>query len=180
MKKLILLVVLCSLLVACAPIEKYGLSEYSPSTSSVEITRQLFPEESFLTTFAYESGDYLYYSAEDFLWGYETVMAYITYEDSMYEQAKAFCLERYKFCDNHQYECCNRVFSHIVKHEERSNCSYPEIFNMFAFDDQKHSLYFIGYWNGNPNDSERIKASENFSQFVQEVFPDLYAMLVSD
>lgn len=178
MRKLLLLIVCCTLLVACTPIEKKGLSEYSPLNSSVEITNLLFPHESFLTVFPYESGDYYYYSAEDFIWGYETAMAYVTYDKAGYEQAKAFCAENYVLCENHQYSCCDQVFYHVMAIESSdtldSVCRYPEMFNMYSFDDQNNTLYFLGYWNGNPNDEEQALATQDFPQFIEIVFPVLF------
>ena len=77
-----IIISLCISLIACNPIEVCGLEEFSYFDSSVGITRQVFPDQSFLDDFPYLEGEYCYYSEEDLVWGHETVMAYITYDAS--------------------------------------------------------------------------------------------------
>lgn len=190
MKKVLLfLIVIMLCCSACSPIEIHGIEAYSPADSSADITRCLFPTTSFLSEFSYHEGDYYYCDSEnwkDFIWGYETVYAYLKYTPSEYEQAKACCMDNFVFCDVHQqesYDCCGRMFLHVIDpndaYEKKTgiDCRFPEHFNLFAYDDQNCMLFFLGYWNGDPDDAETTLIREYFSQFIHDVFPDLYRIL---
>lgn len=180
MKRYLLILLVSSMvlmLCACGSFKVTGIENYRKETCSVGLTAHMFPSDDFLTKFEYESGDYGYCDSGDFAWGYVTTFCQLLYEDGIYTKAKEYCLSKFAVCVTHQYEYEGYLFYETISHEEtdmngtaNSACRYPKQFNMFAYCDEKNTLIFLGYYNGNPNDTEKELAESNFGLFLKTAF----------
>lgn len=161
----------------CSKLEVTGLENYRKETCSVSLTDHLFPSDDFLSRFEYNSGDYRYYDTGDVAWGYVTTLAYLVYSPEVYEEAKAYCLEEFELCEDHQYIYDQFVFQEHLCHTDKNSsgqiavaCCFPKVFNMFAYNDERCTLVFLGYYNGKPDDSEKQLVEEDFPAFLETVY----------
>lgn len=172
-----MLLVLAFSLTACASQEINGIENFDIHDCSVELSYYLFPSEDFVTRFEYEDGDYWFYESDNWGWGYAKTFAYLRYSPNHYWEAKQYCMENFALSDVHQYEHNEYHFAehicHTLKGADREyipGSDYPRHFNMFAFNDQNHTLIFLGYYCGNPDNPERQLAEQDFSAFLKQVY----------
>ena len=184
MKRLLVLLfvaVILMTLCACSSVEISGIENYRKQTCSVSLTEYLFPSDDFLTEFSYNNGGYEYRDTGDLAWGDVTTLCYLSYEDDVYKGAKESCLTNFAFCEEHQFTHNGYQFGEILCHKITDDdgnriiaCNYPKQFNMLAYNDEKCTLIFMGYYNGAPGDPEKTLAENDFSSFLKTVYTDYY------
>ena len=184
MKRLLaalMLILLPFSVVSCAePIVKSGIENFSYATCSLGLTSNLFPSEDYLTAFEYEEADYAYYDSCDLVWGYAKAFAYFRYSEEEYKKAKEHSLNTVSLNSN-QYESSGYYFSEYLCYESKdengewiAKSQFPEQFNMVGYNDDKCILVFIGYYNGNPEDSEIALAKSDFGTFLTTVYSEYF------
>ena len=169
------------LLPACAPIQKEGIANYDKATCSVGLTANLFPSDDFLNRFPYQDSVYHYWDAEDLVWGYAKVFASLSYDAEIYEAAKTYCLENFNLSEGHTYAYNECHFAEHICYKSKNasgnwvlESQFPRHFNMFGYHDESHTLFFLGYYNSDPESEERILAQDDFSTFLKEVYSEYY------
>lgn len=178
----LVIIVLCSIfLCACSGLEITGLDNFREETCSVGLTDNLFPTDEFIELFAFEDGDYFFVEDADILWGKVTVFSYLHYTPEIYSDAKNYCLNNWSFCEDHQYELGDY---HFIEHPSLRGqsfseitplkCDYPKSFNMFGYNDETHTLIFLGYYNGNPEDPSKTAAETDFKTFLSENYSTFF------
>ena len=170
---------LCLLLLsACAPVQKDGIANYDKNTCSLGLTTNLFPSDEFLNCFEVKKSDYHYWNSDDWTWGYAKVFAYLNYDSATYAQAKEYCLgafnlsvgdthiyDEYTFVETTGYTPKNASANWALKSE------FPQRFNMFGYHDESNTLFFLGYYNGNPQSEECSLAKRDFGgQYEKNTF----------
>lgn len=178
---LISIVFIVSVLSACTPYQKDGIENFSKYTCSVELTANLFPSDDFLQKYNYTQSDYHYIDTEDWVWGYAKAFARLTYAPEVYEAAKQHCLDSFVLSEEHTYRNSQYSFTEHLCYKSKNEAGewvlqskFPRHFNMFGFDDESCTLFFIGYYNGDPNSAERELAQNDFYSFLSEVYGEYY------
>ena len=178
---LIGIILIVSVLSACTPFEIEGIENYNKSTCSVGLTANLFPSDCFLAEFDYVKSKYHYIDKEDWAWGYAKVFACLTYDPEVYADAKKYCLDTFLLSEEHSYIYNGYCFAEHICYKSKSSSGewvlesdYPKRFNMFGYHDESCTLFFVGYYNGDPNDAEKKLALSDFPIFIQEVYKEYY------
>jgi len=169
------------LLSACTPIQKDGIENFSKYTCSVELTANLFPSDGFLEKYNYMQSDYHYIYTEDWVWGYAKAFARLTYTPEVYEAAKQHCLDSFVLSEDHTYCNSQYSFTEHLCYESKNEAGerflesdFPRHFNMFGYDDESCTLFFIGYYNGDPNSAEKELAQTDFYSFLSQVYGEYF------
>jgi len=167
--------------IGCTKLEISNLENFRKETCSVSLSEYLFPHNDYLSLFEYGDGDYHYLDTGDIAWGYVEAFAYLSYEPEIYEEAKKYCLDHFDLCDNHEYEYDEYRFHEHLCHktkDENGNldvgCAFPRHFNMFGFHDDSCTLFFLGYYNGDPESTEKELAQTDFGAFLKAVYAEYY------
>lgn len=201
MKRLasIILIMMCSLfVVGCyQDLEKNSLDEYvlqinqnKIGFSSVEIDHPdyFLPSLTFIQDYDYIDGKY-YWREDDPLRGLFTTnvnpeisFLCLQYDETTYNNAKAFMLEKIEPYNNKFYEYNNYIFfenSNAIKLRSSSS-RIPEWFTMACYNDKKYSLIFIGLYSGTlagPSclDIKYLENMEdNFISFLEQYYGEYY------
>lgn len=182
MRKFVILLLLFSLIMgmsACSTVNISGLENYGIADCSYELSRYLFPDESFLSSFEYDDGNYVLESNDGLIGSQSTAFAFLTYSPEIYESAKQYCIENLALCDEHQFTYAGFEFkerlSHFIKNDAGDlvvGCRYPEWFNMFAYCDTTYTLIFMGYYNTDSEVNELVQS--DFPSFVERVYSKYY------
>lgn len=182
MRKLVILLLLVLLLIstsACSTVNISGLENYGTADCSYELSRDLFPDETFLSLFDYCSGNYVLECNDGLGGGNSTAFAFLTYSPETYEDAKQYCMDNLVICNEHLFSLAEFEFRERLSHFVRNDagdlaigCRYPEWFNMFAYCDKSYTLVFMGYYNPDliGNDLEQ----PDFATFVEMVYSKYY------
>ena len=166
----------------CTEIEKSGFENYQKQTCSVGLTANMFPCDDFLSKFQFINGNYHYRDYDEWKHGHAKTLTYVQYTPEVYEEAKAFCMDYWTFCEKHRYEYNGFIFAEQLCYETQVSdgeyqvtCRYPEILSMWCYNDDLYTLVFLGYYNGNPDNAERKLAETDFPQFLEKVYSEYYS-----
>ena len=172
------------LLSACTPIQKNGLENFEKYDCTFELTANLFPSDDFIQKYDYVQGDYQYFDNCDLWWGYSKAFARLTYTPEVYEVAKQHCLDSFVLSEKHTYRNSQYVFTEHLCYKSKNEAGervlesdFPRHFNMFGYDDETCTLFFIGYYNGDPNSAERKLAQTDFYSFLSKVYGEYYSFV---
>lgn len=176
-----LLLAFLLLFTACTPIEEDGIAAYDQGTCSVGLTANLFPSEDFLENYPYQSSAYHYLDTEDWIWGYAKVFACLSYSAEAYADAKAYCMENFNLSDGFHYNQNGYCFAEHICYKSKDSSGewhlesqFPQHFNVFGYHDESCTLFFLGYYNGDPKAEERTLAQNDFGAFLEEVYAEYY------
>ena len=182
MRKVIALLLLISfLLEGCSysNVNISGLDNFGTADCSYELSRDLFPDETFLSSFKYSNGNYELQSNDGLSNSQSIAFAFLTYSPTVYENAKQYCLDHLDFCDDHQFTYADFKFRERLSHFTRDasgdlvvGCCFPKWFNMFAYSDTTYTLVFIGYYNSDAKVNEI--AQSDFASFVERFYAKYY------
>ena len=149
-----------------------GIENFHPADCSLSLTANLFPDDNFLQEYSYIEGDYSYRYDGGILQSRAKAFALVRYAPDVYLKAKEFCLQQFSLCENHGFEIgAYTFFEHLCHTQPNSQgmqeaaCKYPELFNMFAFNDSDCTLVFLGYYCDNENDETTMLAESDFHAF---------------
>ena len=184
MKRLVAILLLLGLAVSAVScgeaIELRGVENYIPSTCSFGLTSNLFPSEDIISMFGFEEGDYAYYDSGDRNHGYAKAFAYFRYPKDEYEVIKSQSLNTVPLMSK-QYEYNGYVFSEYLCYSGTDENGvlapqslFPQQFNMVGYNDEERILVFIGYFNGDPESSERALAQTDFGAFLNAAYSEYY------
>ena len=170
-----------------------GLETFSPQTCSVGYCYHLFPAdernkqegESFLNTFAYTEGNFAALTEELPLWEPTLCreIAYLTYSPGVYEEAKQYALDNFVLSEENRFSYNGYVFIENITYastrhnaeverlnyldENGENKKFPQKFNMFAYNDEKKTLVFLGFYY---SDEVAPLTNENIGDFLKEYY----------
>lgn len=178
---LILLTISILLLTACTTLEEEGIDSYNLATCSFGLTRYLFPSEDYLERFPYEDSIYHYLDTGDLAWGYAKAFASLRYDAAVYEDAKSYCMENFNLEESLRFACDDYRFMEHICYQSKDaegnrvpESRFPMQFNLFGFHDETHTLFFLGYYNGDASSEERALATENFSAFLESAYGEYF------
>ena len=199
MKRLvsIILIMMCSLfVVGCyQDLEKNSLDEYvlqinqnKIGFSSVEIDHPdyFLPSLTFIQDYDYIDGKY-YWREDDPLRGLFTTnvnpeisFLCLQYDETTYNNAKAFMLEKIGPYNNKLYKYTNYVFYENSNFINLHYRDFPEWFTMACYNDVNYTLIFIGFDSGTlagPSclDIKYLENMEdNFISFLEQYYGEYY------
>ena len=164
-----------------------GLDAYRADFSDRGLTACLFPSEDFILKYMYIGGNYHYYDNffvnEDAL---ELCIAYMTYDATVYGEAKQYCQENMALstADTKEYGGYTFVenigLTEELKSEEGKALAYPRYFCMFGYNDASNRLMFIGLYCGDSYKKDAALAERDFGKFLEEFFGEYYDFEVKE
>lgn len=166
---IIFAIALCS---CSSTIELDGLDNFSIYDCKVELTVYLLPSETFLSDYTYSQGDYYFYEYKM----HPKAFIYLQYDLEEYTQAKAYCFSRFALVEDNRHEFGGYCFiENNTYHDSKNESSwYPKWFNMFGYNDETQTLFFLGYYNGSISDEDKALATTDFSGFLIKHFGEYY------
>lgn len=174
MKKAIILAILLSIILsACSSVyEIHGLHNFNINDCNMGLTKNLLPNESFLVDYPYSNGDYHFY--ENKLQP-KTLMI-LQYDSDIYDGAKEHCLRSFVLIGGNCHEFGEYCFVENNTYWESNgkDSRYPEWFNMFGYNDETQTLFFLGYYVDRISDEDRILATTDFQGFLTKHFGEYY------
>ena len=165
-KVLLLLLCACITISFCScsdTVELHGLDEFSPANSSIDLCWRLLPSSSFVDDFDYLDGDYEYRYYQKFggdWYSKEHALMYLIYDESNYLLAKEYMLENIALSSinvfsYNGYQFYENLNSHkLGAYYYRENEDFPYWFNMIAYNDESHTLMFLGFRVDNPKEAD--------------------------
>ena len=169
------------LLTACAPIQKEGIDNFDKATCSVGLTANLFPSDDFLNRYPFQDSVYHYYDTEEPIWGYAKAFASLSYDPEIYEDAKAYCLTTFRLSEDQIFNYGDYYFTEQICYKSKDTSGkwilesqFPRHFNLFGYNDESRTLFFLGYYNGDPESKEQTLAQNDLYAFVEEVYSEYY------
>ena len=159
-----------------------GIENFQREYCHVGLTSHLYPGEDFLNRYAYVTGDYHYYCNGVLGDMYRVAFSVLEYTPEQYQAAKAYCFQRFTDTDEHRYEVGDYHFiEHLWQTKETETgeweiyCKFPEMFNMFAYNDTNHTLLFLGYYEPNCEPETQL-ALTDFEEFYDKHFAKYYEL----
>ena len=176
MRKTIVILLLFATLLSCtscgAATRMDSLDEYIETASKGEgfadndIDNPYFflPSLSFITDYNYVEGKYHYYESSEDL---STSFLLLKYDENTYDEAKAFALKKLPMHGDKVYEYNGYVFYEneiFVRHCIGSR--FPYFFMTVCYNDDEHTLVFLGFYDKNANDS----TVANWGAFIEKYY----------
>ena len=174
MKKILifcLAIIVLAMSCSCAPIEIHGINNFNINDSSTGLNVKLLPNDNFLSDYKYIEGNYYFFDKEDWVWGFEKTIVYLSYSSEEYVAAKEYCLNNLDLSKTNEYKYAGYIF---IENISMFTDTYPKQFNMFGFNDVECTLMFLGYFNGNPNDKTIQLAHTDWGTFLEMNFSEYY------
>lgn len=167
-------------------IEEVGKEEFGRDGGVVELGVHLLPDDEFTSRFPSISEIYHFLAQYDHHWsisGQENMAVVLQYEPSVYEEAKTYCLNSMHLLDIGAPEYRNyRFLENIALAEGQDRVkedrilSFPEHYNMFAYNDREYKLAFLGYYSPDYtcSDKDREAVLSDWANYVEDNFPELW------
>lgn len=181
LKVAILIIMLTVCMSGCKPVEIHNIDEFSIYTSTVSLTAHLLPDEAFLDTYKYVDGNYHYYDNCKFVNSLELVLMELSYDAEIYEKAKNYCLELMYLSKENVKEYKDYVFMENLSYPEDYEClengenkNFPHMFTMFAYNDTKHKLMFIGFNCSVELHEEVDDVATDWGEFLDKYYSEYY------
>lgn len=177
---LTIVLALCCL-TSCTPIRVSGLSNWEEATSSVSLTKYLFPSQDFLIQFTYDKGVYEYFDSCNHLKPLETVFAVTEYEEEIYLKAKRYCLGEMYLSQSHVFEYNGYVFIENLKLPEAygnlengENNRFPHFSIFFGYNDSLNELFFFGLYGGEDLYKDKELSDSDVGEFLEIFYSEYY------
>lgn len=169
---LILIVILS--LTSCGSMQKQGLDKFSHNDSNMSLTLNLIPEN-FIDDFEYVNGDYYYddHAPIPFYKVTERVFLFLKYEESIYNEAKSYAMEKLSLSET-ATECYNEYIFFENYSEFQNLNDYPYTFIRFAYNDTKHTLIFLAFDVSAELHDEVDQYSNDWGAFLDRYYGEWY------
>jgi len=171
-KLILILFITASVLLGCGrsrTYEVHGLENYSEYDSDFGFAPILPGQESFLSMFPYESGDYDYVR---YIRKYteEKLFVRLTYTEEVYQQAKQYC-EETQFFDDTLYLYEDYIFRVRIGEKSRPRRDFcPPAFGLMGYSDSKNTIIYIEYSNLEFRDPNYKLAESDFAAFFEQTY----------
>lgn len=126
------------------------------------------------------NGDYHYYCNGVLGDMYRVAFSPLKYSSEQYEAAKEYCFQQFTNTDGHRYQIGDYHFiEHLWTTSQNDSgewvvtCSYPEMFNMFAYNDVNRTLLFMGYYEPDCDPDTQLAVTD-FEGFYEKHFAKYY------
>lgn len=161
-----------------------GIEEYPSNLSNFELHVHLLPSDDFIQQFEYLDAEYHF--AQDYkgAWdisGVERVILAITYQDSIYGQAKEYCMEEMQLSQENVINYNEYTFLENIElaiGQDRYGADklngYPQWFQMFAYNDAAQCLIFMGFYDSEYTSQDAKIISSEWDSFLEKHFFELY------
>ncbi len=184
-KRVLTFLLIAVLMLACliallySPLMNYsisGLENFNPNDCSLSLCQHLFPSDDFPKEYEYFWGDYQYHYFANWPDVSAEAFSVLEYSPENYAEAKEYCVRQFESCDEHQFTVGEYTFIEHLCHsyDNGPECRYPGIFNMYAFNDEKCRLVFLGYCNFDSDSPELQLGERDFASFIESAFSEYY------
>ena len=175
MKKVYLaIVILCVFLTSC--VKSYdaerGIENFKRTDADLGLCWNLIPEN-FIEQYPYVEGNYFIDNGVyKVVGGWEKVLLYIQYDSDTYVEAKAYAMEHLNLLDDSVIE----YNSYFFYQNQSNECNrYPYDFNQFVFNDEKHTLVFIGFCVSVELHDEVDAVADDWPAFLEKYYGEWYS-----
>ena len=159
-----------------------GIENYQDNHSHYELNAYLLPSSGFIEEFEHIDIDYhyraeykTYFSCE----GVERTLLVVEYGQEVYDEAKMYCLQNLQLSESNLLEYNDYLFVEnielAVKQERYGKASsFPQWFNMFAYNDDLRQLIFMGFYSPDYSSKDAQNVCDNWGEFIEKHFSDIY------
>lgn len=178
----------CSILLACLlcscshTYSVDGYEHFDKKESHYELNHYILPSDDFVDLFSNVGIKYAYREQyQSIIRFVEKSFVVIDYEAEVYEIAKEYCLQNMQLSDAEPLEYNGYIFIENIELAVKQNRyenpgSFPHWFNMFAYNDNKRCLVFMGFYGSSylypPDDAQEVR--EHWGAFIEKYFSDIY------
>ena len=174
MKRIICFALIVSVIIqlAACSVNIEGLNNFNIADCPFSLNSKLLPSETFLSDFAYTNGDY-HYTDSDVR---PKTFVFLQYGPEEYESAKEYCLNTFLLVEGNDCEFDGFYFieNHTYRSSKGEESWYPKWFNLFGYNDENHTLFFVGYYNESISQEEKLLATTDMGAFVVKHFGIYY------
>jgi hypothetical protein len=160
-----------------------GIENFDRTEGFVEINVHLLPSEDFLNDYSYISAQYDHkkiFKNRLSISATECSLVVVNYDKEQYALAKKYCLQNMDLINSFKYN--GYTFAENIRLaigqdrlKEDNSIVCPEWFNMFAYNDEKCCLVFLGA-NILDGIDENTKTDPNiWGAFLDQYFSEYYA-----
>ena len=155
-----------------------GIENFEKGQSDMSINQSLLPSDDFLESFSSVDTDYYYYSHYNTLFPSPAIQCSIVickYNETDYEKAKAFCLQRMELSSENKKEYNGYVFLEDKRMKEFSD--FPHWFNYLVYNDNQCDILFMGFFEDYNYDGYKENmqlAREDWGTFLVNNFGEFY------
>ncbi len=173
----IMLVISLMLLTSCAPthIHTEGLDDYCRNNggySENHIASGLFLNADFVKKYTYIDGNFIYdYYGVMFIDEIDKAFAWLTYNEDEYVKAK----QDNDFDNLEAFDSGRSVYGFTFF--LRKNWDFPNYFTAMGFNDEKHTIVFIGFYGKTDNEDTKAfisLAKTDFAAFLKHFYGEWY------
>lgn len=172
---LVVLLSVSLLFTSCAPthIHREGLEEYCKSKggySENHIASERFLDWKFVEQYSYIDGDLIYdYFGSLLTEELDRSLAWISYKDDIYQNAKQDCFIEGLQAINNGVELLG--FTFYLK----PDWHFPSEFTAFGYNDEENTLVFVGFCCTRDDESEYVSLAEtDFGAFLEHFYGEWY------
>ncbi len=183
---IMLLIFLCLLLGACKyEVYKEGIENFNKNDSNMSINQGILPSDDFVDLYEYTNAEYYYSDVNEHLFyiaNLEQSIVIMNYDEEVYEEAKAYCLDNMDLSEVNKFEYDDYMFVENVglakgmeNFKDGVNTRFPYQFNMFAYNDDESCLLFMGFYSSTDRHDENINLAEtDWGAFLDMYFSQYY------
>ena len=162
-----------------------GVENFDVSDGNYILNYHILPTNDFIDRFKYVDIEYHYRehyeSLLDFV-GYEKSIIVINYDEKVYESAKDFCLREMELSETYALMYNDFVFIENIElavgqdsYRDDFVYSFPQKFNMFAYNDELQCLIFLGYYCPDFTNEDAMLTIKNWGEFLENYYSDVYS-----
>jgi len=159
-----------------------GIENFKTVQSNYELNNYILPSDDYLEQFEFLTAEYHYreiYESWASIIGVEKSIVTVIYSPEVYNKAKEYCLQEMQLdhlntIDYNGYTFIENIHLTVAQDRYGEINGFPRWFNMFIYNDTKHCLLFIGYYNSDYTSGDAQAVSENWGQFLIDAFGDVY------
>ena len=161
-----------------------GIENFDKYDGPSEINVDILPSDDFIEKFEYVDAQYSFRECYDGWWDFsadEKSIVVFKCDENNYIAAKEFCLKEMNLSETYTLNYNGYVFKENIATAIRYDAysddgvhSFPQRFNMFAYNDELKTLVFFGcYFSEYSNDDATLIISQ-WGEFLNTHFSDVY------
>lgn len=165
--------------------ETVGIENFNKFDGPSEMNIDILPSDDFIENFEYVDAQYVYRECYEGWWDViadEKSIVVIKYDESNYMAAKEFCLNEMNLSETYTLQYNNYVFKENVAtairyctYSDDGVHSFPQRFNMVAYNDNLNTLVFFGCFFSGYTDKDAMFIISQWGEFLNIHFSDVYS-----
>lgn len=162
-----------------------GIENFDKFDGPSEINVDILPSDDFAEKFKYIDAQYFYKECYDGWWDVladEKSVVVFKYEETEYVAAKEFCLNEMNLSDTYTLQHNGYIFMENIEtairysaYSEETVNSFPQRFNMVAYNDKLNTLVFFGCYFSSYSNEDAMFIISQWGEFLKANFSDMYS-----